>query len=58
MIANQQSVAEICRSIGADSLGDISVDGLMEACAGCGVELCTGCFTGDYATTVCCGASA
>ena len=58
LIANQQSVAEICRSIGADSLGYISVDGLMEACAGCGVELCTGCFTGDYATKVCGGASA
>ena len=58
LIANQQSVAEICRSIGADSLGYISVDGLMEACAGCGVELCAGCFTGDYATKICCGASA
>lgn len=52
LIANQLSVDEICRRIGADSLGYISVDGLMEACQGSALELCTGCFTGNYATKI------
>ncbi len=52
LIANRFSIEEICRNIGADSLGYISTEGLLKACAGCGVALCTGCFTGKYATKV------
>lgn len=52
LIANRLSVDEIRRSIGADSLGYISTDGLLEACAGCSLELCTGCFTGKYASKI------
>jgi amidophosphoribosyltransferase len=47
LIANQMSLDEICRKIGADSLGFISIDGLKRACAGCVLPFCTACFTGD-----------
>lgn len=50
LIANRCTVEEIRKYIGADSLGYISVEGLLEACAGCGEALCTGCFTGEYAS--------
>lgn len=48
LIANQITVEELMKRIGADSLGFISVEGLKEACTGCQVDFCTGCFTGDY----------
>ena len=52
LIANQLSLKEIEKKTGADTLGYISVEGLLEACRGSGLELCTGCFTGRYATQV------
>ncbi len=52
LIANQLDVEGIRRKIDADTLGYISVEGLLRACKGSGLELCTGCFTGDYATEV------
>lgn len=48
LIATGMSVDEICRSIGADSLGYISLDGLITAT---GIEkpsLCRACFDGQY----------
>ena len=48
LIANQLELDAICRQIGADSLGFISIDGLKQACEGCGLSFCTGCFTGEY----------
>ena len=48
LIATGMSVEEIRRSIGADSLGYLSVDGMVEACGQPRGELCTACFTGDY----------
>lgn len=48
LIANQLELDAICRRIGADSLGFISIDGLKQACEGCGLSFCTGCFTGEY----------
>ncbi|MCI6022556.1 MAG: amidophosphoribosyltransferase [Candidatus Faecivivens sp.] len=48
LIANQMDLDAVCRKIGADSLGYISIEGLKKACAGCGLSFCTGCFTGDY----------
>lgn len=48
LIANQMELDEICRHIGADSLGYISIDGVKKACSGCSLTFCTGCFTGDY----------
>ena len=48
LIANQISQTELCRQIGADSLGHISLAGMREACTGCARPFCTGCFTGEY----------
>ena len=44
LIANRMSIDEIRQSIGADSLGFISRDGLLESCSGCALPFCTGCF--------------
>ncbi len=48
LIANMMSLEDICKAIGADSLGFISIDGLKSACAKCSVNFCTNCFTGGY----------
>ncbi len=47
LIANQMTIDEICRTIGADSLGYISVDGVKKACDKCTLSFCTNCFTGN-----------
>jgi amidophosphoribosyltransferase len=47
LIANKMSIAGICRKIGADSLGYISMEGLRAACGKCASPLCTACFTGE-----------
>jgi amidophosphoribosyltransferase len=46
LIANKMSIDEICRKIGADSLGYISIDGLKKACNKCALPFCTACFSG------------
>ncbi len=46
LIANQMSIEEIGKKIGADSLGFISVEGLKKACGDCRIPFCTHCFTG------------
>jgi amidophosphoribosyltransferase len=52
LIAAQKSVPEIRDAIGADSLGYISIDGLIEA-VGLPKEIfCLACFTGEYPTPV------
>jgi amidophosphoribosyltransferase len=48
LIANGLSVDEICASIGADSLGYISIEALTEATTLPADRLCRACFTGDY----------
>ena len=48
LIANGLEVEEIRASIGADSLGYISLDGMIEATGQPSESLCTACFTGDY----------
>lgn len=48
LIAAQRSVAEICEFIGADSLGYLSIDGLIEAIELPKEMFCLACFTGDY----------
>lgn len=50
LLANQLSIEQIREKIGADTLGYISVEGLISACGKCSLEFCTGCFTGEYAT--------
>ncbi|NLO47083.1 MAG: amidophosphoribosyltransferase [Clostridiales bacterium] len=47
LIANRMNNDEICRKIGADSLGYISIEGLKRACAKCVLPFCTACFTGN-----------
>ncbi|MVA75404.1 amidophosphoribosyltransferase [Auraticoccus sp. F435] len=48
LIANGLSVEEICRSIDADSLGYISLDGLVGATTLPKDDLCRACFDGVY----------
>ena len=48
LIAAQKSIPEIRDFIGADSLGYLSIDGLVKAVALPKDIFCTACFTGDY----------
>ncbi len=48
LIAAQKSEAEICEFIGADSLGYLSIEGLIQAVGLPRENFCLACFTGDY----------
>jgi amidophosphoribosyltransferase len=48
LIAAKRSVEEICRHIGADSLGYLSLKGLVKAIGVRGDKFCSACFSGDY----------
>lgn len=49
LIAAKMSIEEIRQSLGADSLGFLSVEGLMKSPVGAVEDgFCTGCFTGEY----------
>ena len=48
LIAAQKTVPEIRDYIGADSLGYLSIDGLIKAVALPKDIFCLACFTGDY----------
>ena len=48
LIASQKSVDEICEYIGADSLGYLSIEGLVKAVGLPENQVCTACFTGLY----------
>ncbi|GLB69362.1 amidophosphoribosyltransferase [Arthrobacter mangrovi] len=48
LIANGIGIADVCASLGADSLGYISEDGMIEATEQPREKLCTACFTGRY----------
>jgi amidophosphoribosyltransferase len=52
LIAGRLSPAEICASIGADSLGYVSLDGLTEASEIPASRLCRACFDGQYPVPV------
>ena len=52
LIAAQKSVPEIKDAIGADTLGYISMEGLLEAVGQPSEAFCAACFTGDYPTPV------
>lgn len=53
LIACHHSVDEICRELGADSLGYLSVDNVTKlADAHCGKGFCTACFSGKYTTEI------
>ncbi|MCL0052881.1 amidophosphoribosyltransferase [Dehalococcoidales bacterium] len=48
LIAAQKTISEVRDFIGADSLGYLSIDGLIEAVALPKDVFCMACFTGDY----------
>ncbi|MFN8191773.1 MAG: amidophosphoribosyltransferase [Nocardioidaceae bacterium] len=48
LIANGLDIEEIRASIGADSLGYISLEGMIEATGQAADQLCQACFTGTY----------
>jgi amidophosphoribosyltransferase len=52
LIANGLTTDEVRDSLGADSLGYISLDGMVEATAIAADRLCTACFTGSYPVPV------
>jgi amidophosphoribosyltransferase len=52
LIAGSLSVEEIRESIGADSLGYVSLEGLIEATTLPARELCRACFDGEYPIAV------
>ena len=52
LIANGLAVEEVRASIGADSLGYISMEGLVESTEQPVENLCTACFTGSYPVPV------
>jgi amidophosphoribosyltransferase len=52
LIAGSLSIEEIRQSIGADSLGFVSLEGLVAATTLPGRELCQACFSGDYPVRV------
>jgi len=52
LIASRMDVEAIRQHIGADSLGYLSLDGMVTATGGTAGELCTACFTGDYLVPV------
>jgi amidophosphoribosyltransferase len=48
LIANTHSVEEIRQAVGADSLGYLSLDGLVQAIGVPEQKLCNACFHGRY----------
>lgn len=52
LIAAKMSVDEICRYIGADSLGFLDPESLPEIAKECQLGFCDACFTGNYPLSV------
>ncbi|HEX5417339.1 MAG TPA: amidophosphoribosyltransferase [Chloroflexota bacterium] len=52
LIAARMSVDAICQELGADTLGFLSLEGLVRAVGVPGTMLCSGCFTGKYPVPV------
>ena len=52
LIASSYSVEEICRFIEADSLGYLSLEGMIKATGGRPEDFCTACFDGKYPVDV------
>ena len=48
LIASRMTNDEICRYIGADSLGFLSPESLHEVAKECRLDFCDACFTGNY----------
>ncbi len=52
LIACKMTVDEICKELGADSLGYLSTNALKYIAADSGCDFCTACFTGKYPVEV------
>ena len=52
LIASRMDVEGIRELVGADTLGYLSVEGMVRATGATQGELCTACFTGDYLVPV------
>jgi amidophosphoribosyltransferase len=52
LIAAQMSVEEVCESIGTDSLGYLSLEGMLEAIGIDAASSCNACWTGKYPTLI------
>lgn len=52
LIAAQKTIPQICKFIDADTLGYLSIPGLLKAVALPPDEFCLACFTGDYPVPV------
>ena len=52
LIASRLDIEGIRQHIGADTLGYLSLEGMIAATGATGGELCTACFTGDYLVPV------
>lgn len=48
LIASTMTTDEICKQIGADSLGFLSAESLKEIAEECKLDFCDACFTGNY----------
>ena len=48
LFAYERTVKEMCGLIGADSLGFLSEEGVLESARHCRLSLCDACFTGRY----------
>ena len=52
LIASSHSIEEIRRHLGVDTLGYLSLDGMLRAAGGNPDEFCHACFSGDYPTAI------
>ncbi|WP_163329462.1 amidophosphoribosyltransferase [Desulfurobacterium thermolithotrophum] len=52
LIASSHSIEEICKYIEADSLGYLSLEGMIRAAGGNKDSFCTACFDGNYPLSV------
>lgn len=52
LVSNTMSADELCKKIGADSLGYLSIEGLHSIAKGAKVGLCDACFSGSYPAPV------
>ena len=58
LIASRMTNEEVCEYIGADSLGYLSLDGMLEAIGIDGGSTCNACWSGKYPTLIANGAAA
>jgi amidophosphoribosyltransferase len=48
LVASNHSIEEIRQKVSADSLGFLSIEGLLQTPINAKCEFCTACFSGDY----------